>query len=264
MEQIPEKHRYLTQDEYASTYGADPADLAKVEAFAQAHGLVVVQTSVARRSVFLSGTAAAFGEAFGTTIENFEHEGGTYRGRTGALTVPTDLKDIIEGVFGIDDRPVAKPHFQTYRPAASIGLQAHAAGISFTPPQLANLYAFPTGLDGSGQCIALIELGGGYRKVDITAYFNKLGLPVPNVKTVRVDGGKNQPSTPDGPDGEVMLTSRWLQVLRQRPILLCTSHLIPIKASWMPSPWQSTIQPTSPQWSRSVGAVPRIAGPANP
>ena len=205
MDQLPEKRRYLTQDQYASAYGADPADLAKVEAFARAHGLVVVQTSAARRSVFLSGTAAAFEAAFGTTIENYEHEGGTYRGRTGPLTIPADLKDIIEGVFGIDDRPVAKPHFQRYMPAPIIGIQAHAAGSSFTPPQLAKLYTFPTGLNGTGQCIALIELGGGYRKADITAYFKKLGMPVPIVKTVRVDGGKNQPSTPDGPDGEVML-----------------------------------------------------------
>jgi kumamolisin len=205
LDALPEKRRYLTQEEYASAHGADPADLAKVEAFAKAQGLVVVQTSVARRSVFLSGTAANFAAAFGTTIENYEHEGGTYRGRTGALTVPAELKDIIEGVFGIDDRPVARPHFQRYQPAPSIGLAAHASGSSYTPPQLATMYSFPTGLDGTGQCIALIELGGGYRKADITAYFTKLGLPVPKVKTVRVDGGKNQPTTPDGADGEVML-----------------------------------------------------------
>jgi kumamolisin len=204
-DQLPEKRNYLTQEQYASAYGADPADLAKVEAFAQAHGLVVVQTSAARRSVFLSGTAADFEEAFGTKVENYEHEGGIYRGRTGPLTVPADLEDIIEGVFGIDDRPVAKPHFQHYMSGASIAIQAHAVSSAFTPPQLAKLYAFPTGLNGSGQCIALIELGGGYRKADITAYFKKLGLPVPVVKAVRVDGARNQPSTPDGPDGEVML-----------------------------------------------------------
>ena len=202
---LPEKRRYMTRDQYASMHGADPADLAKVEVFAQAHGLVVVETSSARRSVFLAGTAAGFAAAFGTKIENYEHDGGTYRGRTGPLTVPADLKDIIEGVFGIDDRPVAKPHFQRYWPDPSIGIQALAAGTSYTPPELASLYKFPAGLDGTGQCIGLIELGGGYRKADITAYFKKLGLPLPNVKTVRVDGGKNSPSTPNGPDGEVML-----------------------------------------------------------
>jgi kumamolisin len=204
-DQLPEKRRYLTQEEYASTHGADPADLAKVEAFAREHNLVVVETSAARRSVFLSGTAADFAAAFGTTIEHYEHDGGSYRGRTGPLTVPANLADIVEGVFGIDDRPIAKPHFQRYRPAPSIGIQAHAAGTSFTPLQLEKLYNFPTGLDGTGQCIAIIELGGGYRTADIKAYFHKLGLPVPKVKTVRIDGANNHPSTADGADGEVML-----------------------------------------------------------
>jgi kumamolisin len=200
---VPAQRRYLTRQEYAANHAADPADLAKVEAFARAHGLVVVETSPARRSVFLSGTAAQFAEAFGTTIEHYENDGRTYRGRTGTLTVPADLADVIEGVFGIDNRPVARPHFQHRKPAP--GGQPHASNGSFTPPELAKLYNFPTGLDGSGQCIALIELGGGYRAQDIKKYFQKLGLPVPNVKTVRVDGGNNTPSTPDSDDGEVML-----------------------------------------------------------
>jgi kumamolisin len=205
-DQLPGRRSYMTREEYAASHGSDPADLAKVEAFARAHGLVVVETSPARRSVFLSGTSADFATAFGTTIEQYEHEGGTYRGRTGALTVPAELADIVEGVFGIDDRPVAQPHFQRGKTSPGIGIQPHAATSgSFTPPALAKLYNFPTGLDGSGQCIAIIELGGGYRAADIKAYFQKLGLTVPNVRTVRVDGGKNQPSTADGADGEVML-----------------------------------------------------------
>jgi len=202
-DQLPGKRSYVTREQYAVSHGSDPADLAKVEAFARAHGLVVVETSAARRSVFLSGTAAEFAEAFGTTIEQHEHDGGTYRGRTGPLTVPADLADVVEGVFGIDDRPIAKPHFQRSKPAT--GIQARAAGGSFTPPQLGKLYDFPAGLDGSGQCIAIVELGGGYRTADIKAYFQKLGLPVPHVKSVRVDGGKNVPTNADSADGEVML-----------------------------------------------------------
>ncbi len=201
----PSKRKYLTREEYANQHAADPADLAKVEAFAKANGLVVLDSSPARRSVFLSGTAAAMQTAFGTTIEQHEHDDGSYRGRSGTLSVPTELAAIVEGVFGIDDRPVAKPHYQLRRPPAAIGIQPHAAGGAFTPPELAKLYNFPPGLDGAGQCIGIIELGGGYRTADIKAYFQKLGLSVPQVTTVRVDGGKNQPSTAEGADGEVML-----------------------------------------------------------
>jgi len=200
---LPTKRTYLTQQQYAAAHGADPADIAKVEAFARANGLVVVESSGPRRSVFLSGTAAQFAAAFGTAIEHYAHDGGTYRGRVGELTVPAELAGIVEGVFGIDNRPVAKPHFQI-RPAAP-GLAPHATGTSFTPPQLAQLYNFPTGVDGTGQCIGIIELGGGFKPADIRTYFRELQLPVPNVVAVSVDGGRNAPSTPNGPDGEVML-----------------------------------------------------------
>jgi len=205
-DQAPGKRKYLTREHYATNYGADPADLEKVEAFAKAHNLVVVESSPARRSVFISGTAANFAKAFGSTIEQYEHDGGTYRGRSGPLTVPDDLAPIVEGVFGIDNRPVAKPHFQRPKISPGIGIQNHTTGnSSFTPPQLAKLYNFPSGLDGSGQCIGIIELGGGYRAGDIKKYFHEIGVPVPHVSTVRVDGGHNQPSTSDSADGEVML-----------------------------------------------------------
>ena len=75
----PQGRRYLSREEYAQSHAADPRDLAQVEAFARDHGLVVVGADAARRSVFLSGTAQAFAAAFGTTIQNYAHEGGTYR-----------------------------------------------------------------------------------------------------------------------------------------------------------------------------------------
>jgi kumamolisin len=177
--------------------------LARIEAFAQAHGLIVVESDAARRSVFLSGTVAQFAATFGADIEAYQYDGSTYRGRSGPLTVPADLVDVVEGVFGIDNRPAATPHFQ--RRHQSPGVLPHVAGSSFTPPELATLYNFPTGVDGSGQCLAIIELGGGFRTADIKVYFHNLGLPLPNVVTARVDGGKNQPSTADSSDGEVML-----------------------------------------------------------
>jgi kumamolisin len=67
-----------------------------------------------------------------------------------------------------------------------------------TVPELARLYNFPTELDGSGQCIGLIELGGGYRKSDLKTYFDRLGLPNPKVTPISIGGAKNSPSSIDG------------------------------------------------------------------
>ena len=48
---------------------------------------------------------------------------------------------------------------------------ANAAGTSYTPVQVGQLYQFPQGATATGQTIGIIELGGGYRTADLTAYF---------------------------------------------------------------------------------------------
>ena len=82
-------------------------------------------------------------------------------------------------------------------------------------PDLAKLYGFPAGLDGRGQCIALIELndtdssgnptGTGYTMSDLNTYFKSVGLATPSVVSVGVDGGANVPVADPNSDGEVAL-----------------------------------------------------------
>ncbi len=201
--QPPSKRRYLSRQAFAQKYGASAADVARIEAFAAQYQLKVVNSSLAKRSVVLCGTAEAFGQAFETKLENYSHSNGIYRGRVGHLTVPSDLIDIVEGVFGLDNRPQAAAMFQLRRRTCMI--TAHAADVSYTPPQIAQLYDYPTAGNGAGQCIALIELGGGTRPADIEAYFSGLGITPPTVVSVSVDDAANTPTTPDGADGEVML-----------------------------------------------------------
>jgi kumamolisin len=198
---------YLTRDQLTADYGSSPEDIAKVVAFANAHQLSVVETSEGRRSVWLAGTVAQMSAAFGVTLDEYDHpHGGTFRGRTGSITIPTDLQGIIVGVFGLDDRPQARPHFQIRKTPAQPSAQAAAANTQFTPIEIAQLYNFPPDLDGTGECIGIIELGGGYKSADLKTYFDGLGLAAPNVTSVSVDGGSNTPSgSADGPDGEVML-----------------------------------------------------------
>jgi kumamolisin len=204
--QPPTERKILSRDEYEKSHGADPASIAQVEAFARDNGLTVVEKSPSRRTVILSGTVAAVNKAFAVELKQYEHPtAGRYRGRTGSIQIPQNLKDHIEGVFGLDNRPQAKPHFRRRR--ARAGAKPHAAGTSFTPLQMASLYNFPTNSDGSGECIAIIELGGGFVQSDLTNYFNQLNLPKsPKVTAISVGNGQNLPTgNPNGPDGEVML-----------------------------------------------------------
>ena len=198
----------MSRRELAQAHGANPADLDAVAAFAGEHGLQVLSRDEAGRRMVLSGTVGALQHAFDVQLARFEHEGGgTYRGRTGTVAVPDSLADIVVAVLGLDDRPQARAHSRIVEEIDESEAQTAAprAGQSFTPPDLAKLYNFPTGVDGSGQCIGIIELGGGFRRRDITAYFASLGLTPPTVVAVSVDHGRNRPSFPQSADGEVML-----------------------------------------------------------
>jgi len=198
---------YVKREDFAKQFGAEQQDIDAVKKFAAAHGLATVAADAARRTVVLSGTVATFNEAFGVDLQQFEHPGGSYRGRTGPVHLPDELKDAVEAVLGLDNRPAAKPHFRGRRAPGNVQWHTSAgAATSFTPTSLASLYGFPAG-NGHGECVAIIELGGGYRPADLQTYFTGLGIsPAPNVSAVSVDHGKNHATgDPNGPDGEVML-----------------------------------------------------------
>jgi kumamolisin len=179
----------LSREEYASQHSAAPADIDQVKQFAQAHGLTVVEVDPVSRRVRLAGPAHAITKAFGTDLQLYEHAGKTFRGRTGPLSVPANLADVVTSVLGLDNRPQAHIHLRYYDPA----VHARAAGSSFTPPQVAQLYNFPTDVTGQGECVAIIELGGGYSQNDLTTYFQQLRVTVPTVISVGVDGANNMP-----------------------------------------------------------------------
>jgi len=192
----------VTRAEYARLYGADPADLKLVRTFAKEFGLAVVKTpnEAVRRTMQLTGTVAAMQKAFGVQLKTSLMDGKRCRIREGAIQIPAGLSGIILAVLGLDTRPQAKPHFRVRTLP-----DAAAANISYTPAQVGQLYQFPAGATATGQTIGIIELGGGYRAADITAYFKSLKLTAPKVTAVSVDKGKNSPTTASGSDGEVML-----------------------------------------------------------
>jgi kumamolisin len=55
-------------------------------------------------------------------------------------------------------------------------------------PEIATLYNFPSGFDGRGVTIGILEFGGRIVPADITNYFKSLNLPAPDVAPVFVDG----------------------------------------------------------------------------
>jgi kumamolisin len=239
---LPRQRRYLGDDAFNAVYGADPADLEKVAAWAKQHKLTVVDTSISKRQLHVEGTIGDVSAALGVELNEYEHAKlGRYRGRQGQLFVPEDLFNIVTGVFGLDTRPlghsrrkrgrVAPVRWETLKslPAAhgkgrTATAHAHLSNPfpgTFFPPQVAQLYDYPTAFDGSGQNVAIFAFNGppspdprgGYKLPALKAYYEKvLGQTTPSITDVVVQGPGNDP----GPDtaasgqngdstGEVML-----------------------------------------------------------
>ena len=140
--------------------------------------------------------------AFSTRLSHYRSPHGDYRGRCGHLHVPgrsraLRSKPSSASTTGRRRAPArrAVPHERVEQ----------ARKTSFTPARIAELYDFPRQLDGSGQRIAVIELGGGFRRSQLRRYFEKLGKPMPKITAVSVDGVRNRPGIRHSADGEVVL-----------------------------------------------------------
>jgi kumamolisin len=211
----------------AGEAGADEADLERVVRYVTDAGMRVESASTATRTVVVRATAAQASAAFGVSLGRYETGGLAYRGREGGVHLPAGLAGVVQAVLGLDNRPQARAHLKLGGALRDAELPAPAAGPASMLPalparvaaaaslrpqpqpmwamQVARLYAFPTGVDGSGETIAIIELGGGFTADELTTYFARAGVPVPQVEAVGVGSDANDPGVDTVSDTEVLL-----------------------------------------------------------
>lgn len=195
--------RFIGTAELARRYGADPSDIEKVRSALKRFGVSVAEVDGGSRRIKVEGSVASLEHAFNITLNSASGtDSGNglsfdYRYRTGPLSIPAELDGIVTAVLGLDNRRQAEARLRVV-PAA-------AAGVSYTPVQLGDIYSFPQGTTGAGQRIAIIELGGGYTATGLKRYFAALGVAAPKVTAVSVDGAKNAPGVDRASDGEVQL-----------------------------------------------------------
>jgi kumamolisin len=195
----------LSRAQFAARFGAAPDAIASIRTFASEFGIKVSSENPGARTVKVAGTVAAFTRAFEVELNSYQHAAGVFRCRDGTLTIPSGLSGMVEAVLGLDNRPQARTHFRIRKDLRGKVMPRVVQG-GYDPTQVAKFYDFPAGLDGSGQSIAILELGGGYNESDLTSFFTNLKLAVPAVSAISVDGGKNSPTgDASGPDGEVEL-----------------------------------------------------------
>jgi kumamolisin len=201
---LPGEPVLLSREELRSNYGGSPADHDLVAGVLTGldPAIEITGSDPGSRRMTVAGPAGVLAGVFGANLVMVTSPGPdgvpvTHRQRSGALRLPAALDSIVIAVLGLDNRPQAAPRFRLATPAAA---------ASYTPPQVATFYQFPTGTDGTGQTAGIIELGGGFASSDLDTYFAGLGIATPSVTAVGVDGATNVAGqAPQGADIEVLL-----------------------------------------------------------
>ena len=201
----------------ATEAGADTTELDAVTSYLTSRGLSIEAADAGQRRIVVRGDVDQMEAAFNVELDIYQAGDIRYRGREGHVHLPPDIADYVEAVLGLDDRPQARIHMKRGdamdeavlphpRENPMTRLQARAEATPSPAPlwpmQVAQMYDFPTGVDGTGQTIAIIELDGGFRDTDLDTYFSQAGLRLPEVIAIPDDA--NTPGISDA-DGEVML-----------------------------------------------------------
>ena len=231
----PRQRKYMTRDQLEKDYGPSPDAIKKITDYANAHHMKVTRVEPGSARLRLGGTVQDVSSAFGVSLFDYKHDKlGSFHAHTGPVSVPQELSGLVTGVFGFNNHRHLRRNQGTMRPSVSSGMKSPlvpspeertrkkasigssavvhpkpAATASpqpgtFTPPQVAALYNYPEG-NGGGECIALLEFGGGVEQDSITAYFDNLNIPAPNVLTIPVDNVSTDPTSDPDSTGEVML-----------------------------------------------------------
>jgi kumamolisin len=183
---VADRPKQMIKREDLAAYGANQADIDKVAKTFSDLGLEVVHTDLNARTVELAGTVTAMNAAFGVKLMRFSSDQGEYRGRVGRVQVPNAVSDLVEGVFGLDNRRVVKRRGHATMTMAAATAKSKSRPWFF-PAELASIYNFPQG-DGSGQVVGLLEFDGGFFETDLHAFCKLANVAIPTVVPISVDG----------------------------------------------------------------------------
>jgi kumamolisin len=205
------KRKHLSITQANSTFGSESADVAAVRGFAQKNHLRCRALSLGGAFLQLSGTVANFNRAFGVKLVHWSEKkyASRYHGHDEEVTVPTALTGIITGVFGLSSHPAARrPSRRSHDMVAGNIKPPPVTNKTRRPAEFADLYNFPRDARGKGECIALLEFGGGFRRRELETYFKSVGMKAPKLIVREISPGRNRPQGKRGtlnPDTEVYL-----------------------------------------------------------
>jgi subtilase family serine protease len=177
-------HHWLTAEQLGREYGPNPADLAAVTSWLEAHGFQVNRVGKSGMTIDFSGTAAQVLEAFKVEVHNLEVKGERHIGNLKTPQIPAALAPAVLGIASLND---FHPHSQLApvsrggaKPANVPGLTTSDGYQAVTPADLATIYnynpVFKADYIGKAQTIVLLEDSNVYNTEDVAIFRKTFGL----------------------------------------------------------------------------------------
>ncbi len=177
--------QFLTPAQFRAQFAPSQATVTAVQQWLRGQGFTVVYTPSNNHYVAAEGTVAQASAAFGVQFGVYAVQGLSLRAPTSDITLPTSFAAAVSGVIGLDQTPqlvrtdsAAKdpdapptPAFVNAPPCSTYWAEKLAttlpnpygsaplpyAPCGYTPAQIKGAYGLPSGLDGSGQTVAIID-----------------------------------------------------------------------------------------------------------
>lgn len=158
----PNFHKWLTPAQFADRFGLSHRDTDKASAWLKSQGLTVVRVANTRSWIVFSGTASQIESAFRTEIHRYNVNGEMHFANAAPPSIPAALSGIAVGFRGLDDfRPkpsvrkaAARP--RSIRPDYYFNDPDLAFPNFAAPGDIAKLYDFPSGIDGTGEKLVVV------------------------------------------------------------------------------------------------------------
>jgi len=179
----PSQREYLSVDDLKEIKKINDEHKAFVIEYFESKNFTVLPDTSSFSKVACSCTVQDFEKTFNTTIGVFEtlnHH--SFLAHLSPLCLPSDIAAHIASVSGLS----IEERFEMRTPTAPQTTEDQKGGwdYGFSVPDLGQYYDFPEEVEGEGQCIGIIELGGHFKNSDITKYFKNIGVAKPTISVV--------------------------------------------------------------------------------
>jgi len=228
---------FLTPAQFRQQFAPTQSSVTAVQQFLRNAGFSVVNTPGNNRFVAAEGTVAQAQSAFSVQLGEFATSGKTLRAPESAVSVPSALAGIVQGVTGLDQSSelMAATNSTGNGPSQShgapgVGFRAgHPCSLWFgekavstpnavaygsdskplapcgyTPAQVRGLYGLDTvAANGSGQTVAFVGANASPTlQNDVSQYSLLHNLPAPSITEMVAPGVYRHPDTPKQIPGE--------------------------------------------------------------